>query len=448
MDTEVRVGTLRLRPGRAAPPPGWAAAVEDALRVSSKPAALLNRRVWLRRLRLLAPAGAGPQALARLLEREWARVAAAAEPIAQARPQAEAVWAVDEAAARDLLLARWLAAARAGQDESAIGEPWFWHRVAPRAAAKRRPAERLAALLFEPFDDEPRAESRVAAWRARAWASIAAQGLAPAVWAALDEGQRRALAGPRAGEAFAPSAAPPSEPAHSTRAGASVPAVAGFTDRPAERVEREGDAAQSAAADAAMRHDPLVSAEAADHAAAFIAAVEPARSRAAVIGTAPGITPRDTAPRVDTPAPAGFTEPLRSDWAGLALLLPVLLREQGFAAEASAPLWRGLLLEAHRRHRLDAAASAWIAALPVPDIPADPAAVAAWWRRARLAVLRDARLPLRRVLRRRGELWFAPHRLDIVFPLQAADVRLRRAGFDLDPGYLPWLDSVVRFHYL
>lgn len=445
MDTEVRVGTLRLRPGRAAPPPGWAAAVEDALRVSSKPAALLNRRVWLRRLRLLAPAGAGPQALARLLEREWARVAAAAEPIARAGPQAEAVWALDEAAARDLLLARWIAAARAGQDEPTGAEPWFWRRVAPRAAAVGPPAERLAALLFEPFDDEPRAESRVAAWRARAWASVAAQGLAPAVWAVLDEAGRAVLAVSRAGEGGATDTAPQG-PARRAKPGVDVPRAAARMDRAAEHADHRREAAPAMAEDASTPPPPPAP-EAAVQAPAAAAGASAPR-RAAVRVADPAAVPCDAGPPADPAPPTALGEPLRSDWAGLALLLPVLLREQGFAAEADAPLWRGLLLEAHRRYRLDAVASAWIAAMPLPDIPADPAAVAAWWRRARIAVLRDARLPLRRVLRRRGELWFAPHRLDIVFPLQAADVRLRRAGFDLDPGYLPWLDSVVRFHYL
>jgi len=37
---------------------------------------------------------------------------------------------------------------------------------------------------------------------------------------------------------------------------------------------------------------------------------------------------------------------------------------------------------------------------------------------------------------------------ELRLPLAQADIRLRRAGFDIDPGYLPWLDTVVHFHYL
>jgi hypothetical protein len=38
--------------------------------------------------------------------------------------------------------------------------------------------------------------------------------------------------------------------------------------------------------------------------------------------------------------------------------------------------------------------------------------------------------------------------LDVSLPLDEADVRIRRAGLDLDPGWLPWFGLVVRFHYL
>jgi|GEM_PF-3816840 len=38
--------------------------------------------------------------------------------------------------------------------------------------------------------------------------------------------------------------------------------------------------------------------------------------------------------------------------------------------------------------------------------------------------------------------------LDIALPIEAADVRIRKAGLDLNPGWLPWFGRVVRFHYL
>ena len=40
-----------------------------------------------------------------------------------------------------------------------------------------------------------------------------------------------------------------------------------------------------------------------------------------------------------------------------------------------------------------------------------------------------------------------PAWLEVRFALDDADVRVRRAGLDLDPGWLPWLGCVVRFVY-
>lgn len=36
---------------------------------------------------------------------------------------------------------------------------------------------------------------------------------------------------------------------------------------------------------------------------------------------------------------------------------------------------------------------------------------------------------------------------DVRLPIDAVDVRIRRAGLDLDPGWVAWLGRVVRFHY-
>ena len=66
----------------------------------------------------------------------------------------------------------------------------------------------------------------------------------------------------------------------------------------------------------------------------------------------------------------------------------------------------------------------------------------------------------RRVLRRRVGIGLAsavtrPARLaigathvDLVFPLSTVDVRVRRAGLDIDPGWVPWLGRVIAFHYV
>jgi hypothetical protein len=48
---------------------------------------------------------------------------------------------------------------------------------------------------------------------------------------------------------------------------------------------------------------------------------------------------------------------------------------------------------------------------------------------------------------RKAEVVADPGWFDIRFPLDSVSLRVRRAGLDLDPGYLPWLGVVVRFTY-
>lgn len=38
--------------------------------------------------------------------------------------------------------------------------------------------------------------------------------------------------------------------------------------------------------------------------------------------------------------------------------------------------------------------------------------------------------------------------LDVTLPLDSAEIGIRRAGLDIDPGWLPWFGKVVRFHYV
>jgi hypothetical protein len=38
--------------------------------------------------------------------------------------------------------------------------------------------------------------------------------------------------------------------------------------------------------------------------------------------------------------------------------------------------------------------------------------------------------------------------VDVLFPAAAADVRIRAAALDTNPGWVPWLGRVVQFHYL
>jgi hypothetical protein len=87
------------------------------------------------------------------------------------------------------------------------------------------------------------------------------------------------------------------------------------------------------------------------------------------------------------------------------------------------------------------------ALLPGVDDAADAAALAAF----RVGLDRWLRRRVRRRLcdlaRRGGALLAADTTLHVRFPPDAADLRLRRAALDVDPGWLPWLGLAVRYHY-
>lgn len=67
-------------------------------------------------------------------------------------------------------------------------------------------------------------------------------------------------------------------------------------------------------------------------------------------------------------------------------------------------------------------------------------AVQRWCRRA-------GRLSVRDVVQRPGRISLSQTDLDVALPCDGADIRLRRVGLDIDPGWLPWFGRVVRFHY-
>jgi hypothetical protein len=60
---------------------------------------------------------------------------------------------------------------------------------------------------------------------------------------------------------------------------------------------------------------------------------------------------------------------------------------------------------------------------------------------------RVARMHVAEIVARPGRVQVTPTSIDVVMPMSAVDVRIRRCGLDIDPGYLPWLGRVVHFHY-
>jgi hypothetical protein len=71
-----------------------------------------------------------------------------------------------------------------------------------------------------------------------------------------------------------------------------------------------------------------------------------------------------------------------------------------------------------------------------------------WHRKLRRWCRRYGQIGLRAVIRRKGLVTLTRTDLDISLPLDAADIRIRRIGLDLNPGWVPWFGRVVRFHYL
>jgi hypothetical protein len=60
---------------------------------------------------------------------------------------------------------------------------------------------------------------------------------------------------------------------------------------------------------------------------------------------------------------------------------------------------------------------------------------------------RHAKMRLAEIVARPGRLYATATAIDIVLPMSAVDIRIRRCGLDIDPGYQPWFGQVVHFHY-
>jgi hypothetical protein len=176
------------------------------------------------------------------------------------------------------------------------------------------------------------------------------------------------------------------------------------------------------------------------------------------VANAPPSTAQDAArPRRLVPAPTSDER----DWlatacGGLPFLLPVLARAglvEGDSPEATRAATLHLLQAALRRVHAADGDAAW---LLVADLPPLPPAVA---REAQARALRElglarrwlhrhARLGLVSLVRRPARLSLTSTHIDVRFPLAGADLRVRRAGLDLDPGWLPWFGRVLAFQFI
>jgi hypothetical protein len=436
---------------------GMAARIEDALRVSSKPAALAHRHVLVRRLRLVAAPDASAQSLALLFERAWQRIAAEAYPIASAPAAADAVWAADEATARVALISRWAQ----GGDTTA----WFWAQVRGRAQGESW-VQRSVALLLAPLDEAPASAGSAAAAGGAGrsalvhagFAAIALHGALPAFLQQVGDTQAAALADLlnadsstrasawRSVEAVLPAEATASGAGRRRLAAALQVGRVGLRQATGESGWQNSDRLPVAAVVAVAVADDGIT-PAGDTARVAAAALSSPTATDTVL------RPVAVADRLVSPRSASTSsgEGLASAWAGLWLLLPLLLRHGLDASDTPLAALAATMHAACARFGVpgDDAMHDGIAALgPVATDDDGKTLAAHWLRSARIAALHEARLPLRHIVHRSGIVWVSAKRIDIEFPLAAADVRIRRAGFDLDPGFLPWLGRIVHFHYV
>jgi hypothetical protein len=73
--------------------------------------------------------------------------------------------------------------------------------------------------------------------------------------------------------------------------------------------------------------------------------------------------------------------------------------------------------------------------------------VRAWVLAVRQKVWRASGMHLAAMAVRAGEFTATRTHLEIIMPQSSLEVRLRKAGFDVNPGWLPWLGRVVAFQY-
>lgn len=77
-----------------------------------------------------------------------------------------------------------------------------------------------------------------------------------------------------------------------------------------------------------------------------------------------------------------------------------------------------------------------------------PDVLVAWLTAVRRWSRRMARLGLADIVQRPAAIAITPTHLDIFFDFRQADIAIRRAGLDINPGWVRWLGRVVSFHYI
>lgn len=465
--------------------------LQDALRCASLPDAgervLLVRRLHLGPL----PKGLSSQSLSLLIEQRVAALGAAW------------VHGDDSRAARSdtVFFPNRLHAAKAALRRHALGEGldgWHWPLVLPGVDVYARPADFLAQLL-DNVRQWPEAPAAIAALAEHGqlevrdwWTAYASHGWLdhhrharvrrePAHQPTAHATEAQAPAGPRAATAYRsadmPTAAEaPMEPTatapgaratglpaatHASTLAPANPLSAGLDEdrlgplNSALRPRGHEEGAQAVGRGAAPRTPPTLVQPPPPELAFGLAAVR-AKAEGAAIAAPHAPVPMNAFARhalLDTFDGGALLETRAG---GLLFLWP-LLRRVGFAewdaAHPSAWMAPQVLRLALQRLRVPQDDPAWALLDSLPAAPdaaqgldTEPDA-ALWLRRCRRYARRMLPMGLARLVLRRAWLHWSDTHIDVHFCPRDADLHVRRAGLDTDPGWVDALQRVVGFHF-
>ena len=139
--------------------------------------------------------------------------------------------------------------------------------------------------------------------------------------------------------------------------------------------------------------------------------------------------------------------------AGLFFLLPVMERtglprwlEENPEMEGSS-FAKQILLHFLRRLKTPPSDAIWEALEEIEE-PAPRELIQFWVSPVRSYCRRVAHIGLQSLICRAGRISATSTHLEVQFPASDADIRIRRCGLDIDPGWLPWFGRVVHFQYL
>lgn len=178
--------------------------------------------------------------------------------------------------------------------------------------------------------------------------------------------------------------------------------------------------------------------------------------------------PVDDAAKTPASSPREATGEI-SAFAGLLFLVPVLQRlgfpqrtererrllDEAFAARlllyvgcrVGMPLDDPLTLALTARVAREAANAPEGSSTANSDAAWRDAQLTSWFAAVRTWLRRRGPLTVSDLVQRRGRVEATRTHFDLCFEPAQADVRLRRLALDVDPGWVPWLGCVLRFHY-